>query len=82
MNDTKDEWLQLACARELLDRAWGKPREVLTVDGEVTVSAVYKSLEEMKQGLIEAGLPIDHLEAPRLLIEHEPANSYKGNGAG
>jgi hypothetical protein len=31
-NSPEDKWLQFACAKELLDRGWGKSKEHLTVE--------------------------------------------------
>ena len=74
MNASQNEWLILACAKELLDRAWGKPREQATVDQDLTGPAVYETLEDVRQRLIERGLPVDHMGAPRL-VKYEPEDS-------
>ncbi len=64
-------WLAFACMKELNDRGWGKPRDTLVVEQQDAVMlARYPTLDEIKADLIPHGLPIDHLEAPKL-IEHE-----------
>jgi hypothetical protein len=56
-----------------MDRCWGKTRTHV-LDEDVTVPRVYETLEDVRRRLIERGLPIDHLEAPRL-AKYEPEDS-------
>jgi hypothetical protein len=61
--------------RELMYWAHGKPREHVTVENQDTLSMRYQTLDEIKQELIANGLPIDHLEKPKLIeIEHKPSS--------
>jgi hypothetical protein len=53
----------------LLDRGYGKPKEHVQIE-QHDVTMRYQTLDEIKAELIANGLPIDHLEAPKL-IEHE-----------
>jgi hypothetical protein len=69
--EKKDPWLAFAAMKELNDRAWGKPRETHIVEQQdAVILARYQTLDEIKAELIAHGLPIDHLEAPKL-IEHQ-----------
>jgi hypothetical protein len=72
MRNSKDDWLRLACANALLDRGHGKPREAAIFEQQETLTARYQSLDEIKAELIANGLPIDHLEHPKL-IELKPS---------
>ena len=56
------------------DRLWGKAQQHLSLDTDSTIAAVYESIDDIRRDLIESGLPLDHLEAPRLLrtIDAEP----------
>ena len=58
----------------MMDRLWGKASQHITMDADSTIAAVYETLDEVRQDLIDSGLPLDHLEAPRLLrtIDVEP----------
>ena len=73
MHNSKDEWLRFACANALLDRGHGKPRETAIFEQQEALTATYQSLDEIKAELKRRGLPIDHLENPKL-IEHEPSD--------
>ena len=70
MRTSEDEWLRLACANVVLDRGHGKPRDHVTVEQQETIVARYPTFEEIKADLIRRGLPIDHMQAPKL-IEHK-----------
>jgi hypothetical protein len=72
MHNSDDDWLRLACANALLDRGHGKPREAAIFEQQETLTAKYRSLDEIKAELIANGLPIDHLERPKL-IELKPS---------
>jgi hypothetical protein len=67
MHTSKDEWLQFASAKEILDRGYGKPREGQVVEQEDIVTKEYKTLADIEAELIAEGLPIDRLK----LIEHD-----------
>jgi hypothetical protein len=51
----------------LLDRGYGKPKEHVQIEQQDTLTKRYQTLEEIKAELIANGLPIDHLEAPKLI---------------
>ena len=66
--DQKDDnWLRLAAIKEMMDRLWGKSQQHVTLDADSTIAAVYETMDDIRRDLIESGLPLDHLEAPRLL---------------
>ena len=58
----------------MLDRLWGKSQQRITMDTDQTLATVYESIDDIRRDLIDSGLPLDHLEAPRLLrtIDVEP----------
>jgi hypothetical protein len=58
----------------MLDRLWGKSQQRITMDTDQTLATVYESIDDIRRDLIDSGLPVDHLEAPRLLrtIDVEP----------
>ena len=67
----EDPWLRFAAAKEILDRCWGKTHTHISIDEDTTITAVYETMDEMRQDLIESGIPLDHLE----LVRHEPEES-------
>jgi hypothetical protein len=73
MHTAEDEWLRFECAKALLDRGHGKPREAAIFEQQETHDATYQSLDEIKAELRANGLPIDHLEHPKL-IELKPSD--------
>lgn len=62
-----DHKLALEAGKLILDYGFGRPREVITVDGEVVLRQEYESYEELKKVLLERGLPIDRLLEARVL---------------
>ena len=72
----EDPWLQLAAIKEMMDRPWGKSQQHISLDTDSTIATVYESIDDIRRDLIESGLPLDHLEAPRLLktIDNEETN--------
>ncbi len=72
--DQKDDpWLRLGAIKEMMNRLWGKSQRHVTLD---TVATVYETMDDIRRDLIESGLPLDHLEASRLLktIDNEETN--------
>jgi hypothetical protein len=67
IDQKEDGWLRLAAIKEMMDRLWGKASQHMTMDTDATIAAVYEPLDEVRQDLIDSGLPLDHLEVPRLL---------------
>jgi esterase/lipase len=74
MKTSKDEWVQLACANIIFDRGYGKPREHVALEQQDVLAKKYQTIDEIKAELRAHGLPIDHLESPIKLIEHEPSS--------
>jgi hypothetical protein len=60
-------WLKLAAIKEMMDRLWGKSQQHISLDTDATIATVYESIDDIRRDVIESGLPLDHLEAPRLL---------------
>ena len=69
-NSKEDGWLLLACAKTILDRGHGKPREGQVVEQEDMLTRTYPTLEDMEAAMIAEGIPIDRLRAPKL-IDHD-----------
>jgi hypothetical protein len=69
MHNSEDDWLRLACANALLDRGHGKPREAAIFEQQEALNTTYPSIAELKAELKRRGLPIDHLEDPKLVME-------------
>lgn len=69
-NKSNDAWVRLACAKAILDRAFGKPLEGQVVEQEDTLTTPYRTVAEIEASLIARGIPIDRLRAPKL-IEHD-----------
>lgn len=72
--DDPDPEIRLAAAKEMMDRLWGKTQQHITIDQDAAIGTVYETMEDMRQSLIDSGLPLDHLEAPRLL-KFQPEDS-------
>ena len=62
MRTSEDAWLRLDCAKEILDRAFGKPREGQVVEQEDKLTKEYETLADIEAQLIAEGLPIDRLK--------------------
>jgi hypothetical protein len=58
-----DARMALQAGEMILAYGFGKPRETINVEGEVITRYEYDSFDELKQVLIERGLPIDRLLA-------------------
>jgi hypothetical protein len=67
MRQKEDLWLALSAADKLLQYGHGKPKDSSMIEQDVTMQAEYPTLEEMKADLIAHDLPVDHLEAPKLI---------------
>jgi len=52
----------LDCAKTILDRAFGKPREGQVVEQEDKLTKEYETLADIEAELIAEGLPIDRLK--------------------
>jgi hypothetical protein len=53
----------------LIAHGHGKPREHVMVEQQEIMAVQYRSVEEIEQSLMAKGIPIDRLNAPKL-IEH------------
>jgi hypothetical protein len=62
MRTSEDAWLRLDCAKAILDRAFGKPREAQVVEQEDKLTKEYETLADIEAELIAEGLPIDRLK--------------------
>jgi hypothetical protein len=51
----------------LIAHGYGKPREHVVHEQQDTLKLQYQSLEEIPQALMAEGIPIDRLEAPKLI---------------
>jgi hypothetical protein len=58
MRKSKDDSLCLACAKAILDRAFGKPREGEVVEQEDLLTTPYQTVAEAEAALIAEGIPI------------------------
>jgi len=70
MRTSKDQRRRLACAKVILDRAYGKPRAGQVVEQEDILTMEYSTLADLKAAVIADGIPIDLLSAPKL-IKHD-----------
>ena len=62
------------CLRQRTFGSWSwQPRESEIFEQQEALTATYPSLDELKAELKARGLPIDHLEDPKL-IELEPSD--------
>jgi hypothetical protein len=57
----EDHRLALDAGQVILAYGFGKPRETVVMEGEVITRQEYGSFDELKQVLIERGLPVDRL---------------------
>ena len=58
MRTSEDAWLRLDCAKAILDRAFGKPREGEVVEQEDLLTTPYQTVAEAEAALIAEGIPI------------------------
>jgi hypothetical protein len=73
-----DRKLALDAGLAVLAYGFGKPRETIMLEGEVVTRHEYGSFDELKQVLIERGLPVDRLlEAQSLDLTAEAVNEHE-----
>lgn len=57
----EDRRLSLDAGLAILAYGFGKPRETITLEGEVITRHEYETFDELKEVLIARGLPVDRL---------------------
>jgi hypothetical protein len=71
MNQDEDRRVAFNAACILIAHGHGKPREHVVHEQQDIMTVQYRSVEEIEQSLMAKGIPIDRLEAPKLIEQDQ-----------